>query len=829
MNNQNIQIGIDLGTTHSEIAINNKGNIEIVKNIYQDEFTPSVFGVDKFKNKIVGKKAYEKLYLHYSEEDEANCIAEVKRLMGSPEKNFFSRLDKSLLPEEISAEILKSLKEDVLRKYPDFDTSSVVITVPASFSTLQSEATKRAGKLAGFEYVVLLQEPIAAAIAYGFTNAKNENWLVYDLGGGTFDAALISYQDGLLNILGHEGDNFLGGKNFDWLIVDKIIVPKLDKEYKLKNFTRDNKKYHAVYAILKGKAEDAKIELSQVPKTTIEIENIGKDIEGKEIYTQIEITRKEFEALIEPSITKSIKLIKKTVKDTGVKASSISRIILIGGPTQIPYVRERLNNDFEAKIDTSVDPFTAVAYGACVFATGQKTPKKNISRTNKDKKQKYDLTLNYESLTSDTDTMISGIIEQLRQADKEYYIQIQSESGLFSSPKLKLKSGGKFFETIPLEKNKNNLFWVYLFDNKGNSLPLSTDSFSITQGLTIKGIPLPNSIGVSYLENNEEKFFVYFEKGNILPLKKTSTFHSARKLDKNTNNILPIKIYEGEANNPKNNTFVCGLDIKGEKLPYDLPIGTDIDITININESRELDVNIYIPVIDLSDNARATIMDEKIDLNNLEKEYEEQKDEVKKIEDVCSSDEKSNLNSTIDNINISLRNANTDEDEKRKVVKEIKELKNTIEQVKKNKELPRLISEFKEVSINVEKMIKEYGIQSDKEKNLDQLGSLSKEGEKAIEDKDKKLLSRINEQLHDLAVRVYYSNPSSWLYHYQELSSGKYKFTNNQEAQYYLDRGRKAIDLNDTEELKRCCLNLFKLLPAADKEKIDSKLSGITK
>src|SRR3989338_1610543 len=151
MANQNIQIGIDLGTTNSEIAVNNGGNVELVKNVFGDEYTPSVFGIDKAKNKVVGKRAYERLYKDASEEEFKNHKAEIKRLMGTSETTHFERTDLEMSPEEISAEIIKSLKEDILRKYPDFNITAAVITVPAAFSVLQSEATKRAGNLAGFK------------------------------------------------------------------------------------------------------------------------------------------------------------------------------------------------------------------------------------------------------------------------------------------------------------------------------------------------------------------------------------------------------------------------------------------------------------------------------------------------------------------------------------------------------------------------------------------------------------------------------------------------------------------------------------------------------
>src|SRR3989344_6857835 len=192
--------------------------------------------------------------------------------MGTSETIPFERLGESMTPEQVSSEILKSLVEDVTRKYSDFSTLAAVITIPAYFSSLQSEATKRAGELAGFKQVVLLQEPIAAAMAYGFENTKDQNWIVYDLGGGTFDVALISSKDGILSVLGHNGDNFLGGKDFDLKIVDEIIKPAILEKYSLENFNRENKKFRGVFSRLKYIAEKAKIELSQYEKTPIELD-----------------------------------------------------------------------------------------------------------------------------------------------------------------------------------------------------------------------------------------------------------------------------------------------------------------------------------------------------------------------------------------------------------------------------------------------------------------------------------------------------------------------------------------------------------------------------
>lgn len=836
MANTNIQIGIDLGTTNSEIAINYGGKIEIVKNVFGDEYTPSVFGIDKAKNKVVGKRAYERLYKDGTIEEARNNKAEIKRLMGTSETVTFERSGVKMSAEEISSEILKSLKEDVLRKYPDFNTVSVVITVPAYFSVLQSEATKRAGNLAGFKHVVLLQEPIAAAMSYGFMNSRNENWLIYDLGGGTFDVALISSKDGSLSVLAHNGDNFLGGKDFDWMIVDKVIVPKIVEKYSPRGFDRTNEKFRGIFAKLKYAAETAKINLSQYAKTLIEIDSIGEDEKGEEMYLTIDFSRKDFEQLIQPLVDRTISLSKEVLKEAGIKSSSVKRIILVGGPTQIPYIRERLKTELKIDVDASVDPLTVVARGACVFALGQKVPKEFTEVVNKKpKKETLDLTLNHESLTAEIEETVSGIFEDLKESEDEHYVQIQSDSGFYSGSRIKLKNG-KFFDTVALEANKNNLFWIYLFDKEGNPVPVNPDSFTITHGLSVSGPPLPHSIGISVAKRDIKNSFTLteifekiFEKGSVLPLKKTESFKTARRLEKNENdNPLWIKVGEGESEIPDRNTFICEVGIKGSDLPHDLPEGTDIEITVEINESRELFVTAYVPLIDLTVNARSTFKDEILDIKDIESELHTQKERAKVVMDNCSEDEQGAIESTIQSVNTSIQNASSDEDEKRKANKQLKDLKITLDQLEKEKEMPQLIKEFKSSVESAKKTINEYADQKDKTINLDQLNAMRAEGEKAIDQKDKMLLSRVNEQIKELESKAIYSNPSTWVYLFQRLTQGDKRFINEKEAQYYSEKGKRAIELNDADELKRCIHNLQLLLPSDVQVEIKNNMSGIT-
>ncbi|MDD2274344.1 MAG: Hsp70 family protein, partial [Candidatus Pacebacteria bacterium] len=825
-------------TTNSEIAVNNNGKIEIVKNVFGDEYTPSVFGIDKSKNKVVGKRAYERLYKDASEEEFKNNKAEVKRLMGTSEETFFERANLKMTPEEISGEIIKGLKEDILRKYPDFDTISAVITIPAAFSTLQSEATKRAGNIAGFEHAVLLQEPIAAAVAYGFGNSINENWLIYDLGGGTFDVALISSKEGVLSVLGHNGDNFLGGKNIDLEIVDKIIVPKVLEKYSLNNFSRSNEKYRSVFAKLKYIAETAKIYLSQYDKTSIEVDRIGNDDSGEEIYLSIDFSRKEFEKLIKPLIDRTIELSKATLKEAGIKTNSVKKIILVGGPTLIPYIKHRLEDDLKITVDSSVDPLTVVARGACVFAISQKIPKELLEKKKK-KTKKGTQTLNifHETLTSENEQTVTGVIEELKNADEEYYIQIQSDSGFYSGRKNKIKNG-KFLENVAVEPNKTNLYWVYLFDKDGNSVPVDPDSFSITHGLSVSGAPLPHSIGIVIAKKDfksgfalTELFEKVFEKGSVLPLKsKPEVFKTIRPLKKgDDDNLLWIRIGEGESDIPDRNTFICELGIKGSDLPYDLPEGTDIEISLEVNESRELFLTAYIPLIDSTHNARATFRDEIVDVAELETELAAQEERARIVADYCSTDEKEAINETIQSAQSSVKNAHLDEDEKRKANKQIKDLKVVLDKVEKEKEMPQLIKEFHAGIENVQKIINEYADEKEKENNNEQLSNIKSEGEKAIAEKDKALLIRVNEQIQELSAKALFSNPATWVYQFQKLVSENHSFINEKEARYYTEKGHRAIELGDVDELKRCVHNLMLLLPSEEREAVRKNLSGITR
>lgn len=834
-----IKVGIDLGTTNSEVAVNINGKAEIVKNSLQDEYTPSVFGIDKAKNKVVGRKAYDKLFKSSSEDEFNNNKAEVKRLMGTSEKVHFERTNADMTPEEVSAEILKSLKEDVTRKYPELETQYAVITVPAYFSTLQAEATKRAGEIAGFKYVVLLQEPIAAAIAYGFDNTKDQNWLVYDLGGGTFDVALISSKDGVLTVLAHSGNNFLGGKDFDWAIVDEVIKPAVLEKYKIKDFDRSSKNLavRSAFARLKALAETAKIELSQFDKTTIEVEDIGKDLaDDEDVYVSVDLNRKDFEQLIKAKVAETVELTRKTIKEAGVQSSSVSKIVLVGGPTQIPYIKETLEQEFDLTIDNSVDPLTIVARGACLFGLSQRVPQEILAEHHEAISSEVAVKLHYEAMTSEDDETVAGVIDELKDAKEDYYVQIQAENGSYTSSKIKLKSG-KFFDTVAVNKGVQNVYWLYLFDDAGNSLSVYPDQFSITHGLTVSGSPIPHTIGVIYAEKGISSDFQlkevcdpYFDKNSVPPLNETRTFRTLSKLEKGKDNQLPIKIYEGEAEVPSRNQVITTLEIDGKQLPYDLPADTEVDLTIKVDGSRTVTVEAYIPSIELTLNkTRADKYAQTVDVKQLEADLNAQRARLSKVKANVPQEQYDELENSVNELSGNIKNADMDTDDKNKAERDLRQLETKLDELEHEKELPQLKAELEECFDNADELIGNLAEGREKQRISDQIDVLRKEGNQAIQNGDKAMLSRVIQQVRDVTIRALVEDPSFWVWQLNEIKSNKAKLSNQTDGEYYIDKADKAIEQNDFEELKRCVRNLLNMLPAEEQEAISGSMAGITK
>ncbi|MDI3472981.1 MAG: molecular chaperone DnaK [Thermotogaceae bacterium] len=347
-------VGIDLGTTNSVIAwVKPDKSVEVIPNAEGSRTTPSIVAFTKTGEIIVGEPAKRQAILNAE-----RTIRSIKRKMGS---NYKVKIDdKEYTPQEISAFILKKLKKDA-EEYLGGIIKRAVITVPAYFEDAQRQATKDAGKIAGLEVMRIINEPTAAALAYGLDKKEEEKVLVYDLGGGTFDVSLLEVGGGVVQVIATSGNNHLGGDDFDQRIID-WLAEEFKKEHGI-----DLREDKQALQRLKDAAERAKIELSSKLETEISLPFITADATGPK-HLEAKLTRAKFESMIRDLVESTRKPIETVLSDAKLSPQDVDEIILVGGSTRIPMVQNFLKEIFGKEPNKSVNPDEAVAIGAAIQA-----------------------------------------------------------------------------------------------------------------------------------------------------------------------------------------------------------------------------------------------------------------------------------------------------------------------------------------------------------------------------------------------------------------------------------------------------------------------------
>lgn len=346
-------IGIDLGTTNSCVAVLEAGEPVVIPNSEGARTTSSVVAFSKTGERLVGQIAKRQAVTNPD-----RTIMSIKREMGSTHKSNIDGKDYS--PQEISAMILQKLKSDA-EAYLGESVSQAVITVPAYFSDAQRQATKDAGKIAGLEVLRIINEPTAAALAYGLDKEHDQKILVFDLGGGTFDVSLLEIGDGVFEVLATNGNNRLGGDDFDQKIVDWMVA-----EFK-KTDGIDLTGDKMAYQRLRDAAEKAKIELSSVAQTNINLPYITADANGTK-HLDMTLTRAKFDELTADLVEKTMVPLRAALKDSGLEKSQIDKILLVGGSTRIPAVQENVQRFFGKEPFKGINPDECVAIGAAIQA-----------------------------------------------------------------------------------------------------------------------------------------------------------------------------------------------------------------------------------------------------------------------------------------------------------------------------------------------------------------------------------------------------------------------------------------------------------------------------
>ena len=445
--------GIDLGTTNSAIAVVERGAPRIIKMKPTEPLLPSAVFIDKRGQTYIGSDAREAIV--NLDESEGTGHTSWKKRMGQDDPYEFPAAKKTLTAPDLSALVITELLK-AYRREMDQDLVSCVITVPAKFDQSAYIATTKAAQLAGLKHYPLLQEPYAAALAYGFSSGdQRANWMVFDLGGGTLDIALMAVRDGKLVVLkeGSDGDPMLGGSGFDREILAFILGPAADdrdrwdrykklqpdyqplrKRYKLDGFSE--KTHRTPWNRLLLACELAKIDLLRKTEAVVEMDTpLCTDKDGKPVKVEVPLSRAVYEQLIAAEVERAMHICERLLTRNRMSGKSLDQLILVGGPTKTPFIQRMLSERLGINLNVSVDPMTAVALGAALHSETIEVPE-HVYQSASVAAEGVTVELRYERSSKQPICPVAGMIGGQIEDPSRLHVEIVRDDGLWSSPQL---------------------------------------------------------------------------------------------------------------------------------------------------------------------------------------------------------------------------------------------------------------------------------------------------------------------------------------------------------------------------------------------------------
>jgi molecular chaperone DnaK len=826
MSRLTIDFGIDLGTTNSAISVAQGGSVETIKNGLS-EITPSLVAFDKRGTKRVGLAAVDM----YRRPSSATSVhAEFKRVMGQRVHREFKAAGFKKTPEELSAEVLMELRRACAARFGS-EPEAAVITVPAMFELPQNEATANAAKLAGFAHSQLLQEPVAAAVAYGFsTDVERAYWLVYDYGGGTFDASIVSVRDGQLSVIKHAGDNYLGGADLDWKIVEEILVPQLRAQYDFRSLSRDARASdldQGRMLVLKQLAERIKKELTTSAKTSWQEDGLLEDDAGEAVDVEGELDRARFEELAAPAVGRSVAIVEQLIADSGIPRDKIDKLVLVGGSTFIPLVRQRLAA-LGIPLGLELDPMTVVSRGAAIFASSQRMPSA-LAKVAPAAAGTATIALEYEPVTKDQEPMIGGRIEVDRTVPPAgtTVILTRDDNG-WSSGEVGLDSKGMFFTAAKIREKGQTIVQISV-RVQGQNVPCQPASIAITSGLQVGNAPLTAGVGIATADGQCP---ILHAGGALLPRSEEIWKGKfTRALRRGSNDTLRIPVMSGDDPIAEHNRCGTVIVIEGTDISRDVPAGADVEIGISVDASGVPTVRAFVPLLDetfepkepmrLEYEPADIIRERKAALEQRLEKIEADADSSS-LDDVSADAMALRLSDDMDEIDSLANKADGDGVAAGKATHRIAEIAKKAAAIESRVALPAATAEFNSSLDDARKGVAQYG--KPEERKI--VEELAREGNKAIQAKDVAGLRHCTEHLDAISRQFVMRDPSFWIGFLRYLGSQQSSFTDQAAGRRLLAEGAQAAQRGDVESVQSVVQQLMGLLPPQEAEAAASRLKS---
>jgi molecular chaperone DnaK len=846
-----IDYGIDLGTTNSAIARIENGIPKIKRTDNSMDTMPSCISITTKKDFLLGQSALGKLKtdrtnaLKHFRKEKSNTYIEFKRTMGNDAKFPSSNMGKDFTSEELSAEVLMKLKSFIT----DEVVKSIVITVPAKFTMVQKDATVKAGKLAGFEHIELLQEPIAASMAYGL-DAENKDgmWLVYDFGGGTFDAALIKVEDGIMKVVDTEGDNWLGGKNLDEAIVDQIILPYMVNTFAINDIIKDVVKKDILRDAVKFYAEECKIQMSFKDNHNI-LTDLGdlpfEDENGEEPYIDIDVNQSMMEDTFAPIFQKSIDICKDLLKRNNLKGSQLTTVLLVGGPTYSPILRKMLKEQITDKINTSIDPMTSVASGAALFASIISVSEEVLEQSRDT--TKLQLEIKHEATTVENEEMVNiKILKEKTEGnipDKVFADVVRGDKA-WSSGKKQISEKATLVD-VQLNMGASNTFEVILYDEQGNKLECQPNSFNILQGINPAQATLPYHISIEITDRTQGKDLLTAIKGLDKNLTLPAT--AVTKGLKTQRDIRPgiasdeiiIPIYQGdyyaEGTTAIHSTHINNVIINGEDLPSFLPAGSEVEITLKVDRSEQMTLSIFFPYLNHTEQQTVEIIQgTPVTKEWLEDEIKKAKKIAKRLQGDNNSKEVEKIITNINDISEKLDNKGGGDSGKLEVQDNLLKELRALDKLDSETEWPKVEKELKENFYELEELlnrIKNNGDEGDlKMEAIDaHMEEFKIKIEQIIKEKSvihaRELIEEIGSL--DFNIRDILAGPQMDISMINNINSNfsNTNWKDSNKARTLLNQAIQSINNGNVSNLRPILIQIIDVMDREDAEKITGKLT----
>jgi molecular chaperone DnaK len=807
-----LYVGIDLGTTNSAAAVFDGERVSVVRNAQGATVTPSVVRLDKQGRATVGTRARR-----FLEQDPTNTAAEFKRLMGTGKPIEFPAAGTTRTPEQLSAEILKALRQDIADQL-GAPIERAVISVPALFELPQSAATSEAARLAGFARVELLQEPIASALAAGWWADGDGagSWLVFDLGGGTFDASLLETRDGLLRVVGHDGDNFLGGRDFDWAITEHLasrlsVVPR-----------RNNPEHAGALRTLRMAAEDAKIELSRGERAQVTLAQ-PLVIDGQDVEVDLELDRATVERLSAPLVDRAVDVCVRLLGSHGLAPGQLGRLVLVGGPTVMPMVRARVAARLETAIAEGHDPMTLVAQGAALYAATAGLDGRAAQVAMPAGRQVW---LQYPAVSSD---LTPHVVGKFVGADPPARVRLVRGDGAWSSADATVNPDGTWLTTVALLPRRACTSQIEARGAAGEVVVVSPPALTIVQGLTIGDPPLSRTLGVALANGHVQ---TYLERGAPLPARRTFTHHTVETVAKgSSDSVLRIPIVQGELSQAHLCRLVGTLDIGGDAVIDTVPTGSAVEVTIELDRGGRLAARALVPAIGQMFERVAHLLVPDAAPEALDAALRDLRRQLMELRTDAFRHGLGQVIEKLDRLESRLAEAERDidaahggdADAAQRARRALLDVDATMAEADLARKWPELDHQARHAAITASSTIGMHGTEAERSLLQDVLAAM----DKARRDKDAAELERQMRLAQRLSNAAFNRTPEAWEWYFEDAASEISKCRDLPAAQRLVTEGKAAIARSDNAELRRVVKALWQLLPESSEARKKGFDSGV--